>query len=266
MQFGWLVTDTAVGALQRSYQVTVRDDVTDDLLWDSGRVDDPRQTGVEYDGGRLAGDTAYRWTVASAGADGRLGPASTPAVFVTGLRADDWPASARWLRPGPASPPLESYTYVRTRLDLQAGRRVSRATAYIAAAHKYQLWVNGAMVDSGPSFSYPDESYVQATDLTGVLPPGANGVGVLHHWYGPGQGRPASAPGLLMLVSVHYDGGGRDTFVTDGAWRRARRPSGCPPRSATATAATSWSGSTAACNRWVGPRRRSTTAPGTRRP
>ena len=87
-----------------------------------------------------------------------------------------------------------------------------RATAYVAAQHKYQLWVNGARADTGPSFSYPDEQYVQATDVTRFLKAGsANAIGVLHHWYGAGQGRPAAEPGLLLQVSVvHRDGSARD--------------------------------------------------------
>ena len=54
-----------------------------------------------------------------------------------------------------------------------------------------------------------------------------NAIGILHHWYGPGQGRPASAPGLLVQVS--------STTPTEGwsLWCRTvrgepARPSGCP--------------------------------------
>ena len=91
-------------------------------------------------------------------------------------------------------------TYLRTEVTPPAGT-IARATAYVAAAHKYQLWVNGDPADAGPSFCFPDEQYYQATDITRVDPAGRpNAVGILHHWYGPGQGRPTSAPGLLVQV------------------------------------------------------------------
>ncbi len=104
------------------------------------------------------------------------------------------------------------------------------ATAYVAAAHRYQLWVNGSEADAGPSFCFPDEQYYQATDVTRALRAGTtNAIGVLHHWYGPGRGRPASAPGLLVQVTVHYTDGrvvtiASDADLADPAGRVARRP------------------------------------------
>jgi alpha-L-rhamnosidase len=100
---------------------------------------------------------------------------------------------------------------------------VAYATAYVAAAHKYQLWVNGAKLDAGPSFCFPDEQYYQATDITTSLVPGkSNAVGILHHWYGPGRGRPTSAPGLLVQVTVHYTSGKVVVLKSDGSWRTRR--------------------------------------------
>ncbi len=46
-----------------------------------------------------------------------------------------------------------------------------------------------------------------------------NAFGVLHHWYGPGRGRPTSAPGLLVEIAVHYSGGRVVIVSSDGSWR-----------------------------------------------
>jgi alpha-L-rhamnosidase len=136
---------------------------------------------------------------------------------VTGLRDSDW--TAQWVRPGPAHPGAEEYTYVRTESRLSSSPIV-RATAFVAAAHQYQLFIDGKKVAAGPSFSYPDESYYEATDVTDAMHAGAtNAIGVLHHWYGPGQGRPASAPGLLAQITVLHADGTRQTIGTDGSWR-----------------------------------------------
>ncbi len=221
VQFAWKVSDGRRGAVQSAYRIVVSgpgDART--VVWDSGVVHAGRQAFVAYGGRTLAADARYRWTVRTADAAGRWSGASAPAVFTTGLRTSDW--TALWLRPGPTDPGEEEYTYLRTTHDLPGGS-IAFATAYVAAAHKYQLWVNGARVDTGPSFCFPDEQYYQATDITKALRSGRpNAIGLLHHWYGPGQGRPTSAPGLLIQVAVHYMDGKVVALGSDGSWRSRR--------------------------------------------
>ncbi|MGO9873639.1 MAG: family 78 glycoside hydrolase catalytic domain [Acidimicrobiia bacterium] len=219
--FAWQVDDVRRGAVQSGYQIAVLgpgDSASE--VWNSGKVRSGRQSFVAYRGPRLSADSRYRWTVSTADGADRWSEPSAAAMFTTGLRDEDW--TARWLRPGPAEPGVEEYTYVRTPRALPTGT-VAYATAYVAAAHKYQLWVNGAHVDSGPSFCFPDEQYYQATDVTAALVPGQlNAIGVLHHWYGPGRGRPTSAPGLLVQMMVHYADGNVVIVGSDGAWRTSR--------------------------------------------
>ena len=137
--------------------------------------------------------------------------------MTTALRAADW--RAHWLRPAGSSQQPDRVTYLRTEVTPPAGT-VARATAYLSAAHTYRLYIDGSPVDGWPSFSYPDEQYVRAVDLTGKLTGGRRcAIGVLHRWYGAGQGRPASAPGLLVQVSVHYADGRHAVFGSDATWR-----------------------------------------------
>jgi alpha-L-rhamnosidase len=97
---------------------------------------------------------------------------------------------------------------------------VRRATAYVSAAHTYRLYVNGEAVDAWPSFCFPDEQYTRAVDVTRVIRPGRpNALGVLHRWYGNGQGRPASVSGLLLQLSLWYSDGRHVVYGTDGTWR-----------------------------------------------
>jgi alpha-L-rhamnosidase len=217
-QFAWRVTDGRRGARQTAYQLVVTGPgVTGATVWDSGRVVTGQQAFVPYGGPPLQPAGRYRWTVRTADGDGRWSAPSAPAHFTTGLRQSDW--SGTWLRPGPPATGLEEYTYLRTTRPLPAGP-ITDATAYVAAAHKYQLWVNGAKLDTGPSFCFPDEQYYQATDVTSALVAGhPNSVGILHHWYGPGRGRPTSAPGLLVEVVVHYADGSTERIASDGTWR-----------------------------------------------
>ncbi len=219
--FAWRIADARRGAVQSGYRIVVDGpEGSSSTVWDSGEVASGQQAFVGYGGPPLVADTRYRWTVRTADRAGRWSGPGPTATFTTGLRADDW--TALWLRPGPADPGEEEYTYLRATRALPAGT-INRATAYVAAAHKYQLWVNGALLDTGPSFCFPDEQYYQATDITSALIAGhGNAVGILHHWYGPGRGRPTSAPGLLVEVAVHYADGKQATLRSDGSWRTRR--------------------------------------------
>jgi alpha-L-rhamnosidase len=219
--FAWTLQALGRNVTQSAYQVTVRrtDPGHAGTVWDSGPVDSAQQAFVPYAGPALAADAAYAWTVRAKATADQWGPTSRPAPFVTGLRDTDW-QSASWLQPAGASTGADRVTYLRKEITAPGGGTIQRATAYVSAAHTYRLFVNGVAVDAWPSFSYPDEQYVRAVDLTRALRPGhANALGVLHRWYGPGQGRPASAPGLLFLVSLRYQDGRHVLSGTDGTWR-----------------------------------------------
>ncbi len=216
--FAWTLRGPGRAAAQTASRLVVRrtDPTRTGVVWDSGTLRSARQAFVAYAGPPLAADAAYEWTVQAQGAGG-WGPVSAPARFTTALRDADW--QAQWLRPAGASSQPDRVTYLRTEVTPSAGT-VVRATAYVSAAHTYRLFVDGAPVDAWPSFSYPDEQYVRSVDLTRAIVGGRrSAIGVLHRWYGPGQGRPASSPGLLFQLSVWYRDGRHVVFGSDGTWR-----------------------------------------------
>jgi alpha-L-rhamnosidase len=217
--FAWALQASGRAVAQTASRIVVRrtDPAQRGLAWDSGTVLSARQAFVAYGGPSLAADAAYEWTVQPRGPAGRWGPVSAPARFTTALRAADW--RAQWLQPAGTSQQPDRVTYLRTEVTPAAGTLL-RATAYVSAAHTYRLYVDGTSVDAWPSFSYPDEQYARAVDLTGALVGGrTSAIGVLHRWYGPGQGRPASAPGLLFQLSLQYDDGHHEVVVSDASWR-----------------------------------------------
>ncbi len=234
--FAWTLQGPGRQVTQTAYRVVVRrtDPAHRGLVWDSGTAPSARQAFVAYAGPPLAADAAYEWTVQTRGAAEGWGPVSTPARFTTALRAADW--QGRWLRPAGNSQQPDRVTYLRTEITPATGT-LRRATAYVSAAHTYRLYVDGVPVDAWPSFSYPDEQYARAVDLTGALAGGrTSAIGVLHRWYGPGKGRPASAPGLLFQLSLHYDDGRNVVVGSDASWRERpaewlpspqRNPEGC---------------------------------------
>jgi alpha-L-rhamnosidase len=217
--FAWVLQSSVRGARQRGYRITVQraDPLHTQVAWDSGQVTSARQAFIPYGGPPLVADAAYTWTVEVQDEGGHWSPPAPSGHFVTVLRLEDW--TARWLQPQAASLQPDRVTYVRTMVTPPSGT-LRRATAYVSAAHTYQLFVNDQRVDFGPSFSYPDEQYVRSIDLTRQIRPGeATGLGVLHRWYGAGQGRPLSAPGVIAQLSLTYADGRHVSYGTDGTWK-----------------------------------------------
>ena len=159
--FAWVLTSPGRDVRQRGYRIRVqRDDPgLDSLMWDSGAVPSARQAFVAYGGTPLDGDAMYRWSLQVQDPAGNWSAPYPAGRFLTSLRQDDW--TAQWLHPAASSVQPNQVTYVRTVVTPPAGP-LTRATAYVAAAHKYLLFVDGEQVGAGPSFSYPDEQYSES--------------------------------------------------------------------------------------------------------
>ncbi|VXC01759.1 Bacterial alpha-L-rhamnosidase family protein [Arthrobacter sp. 9AX] len=109
---------------------------------------------------------------------------------------------------------------------------VARARLFAAAHHHAQISLDGTPCLATTSFGYPGEGYYDAADVTGRLAgPGTATqaptdvpLTALLHWYGPGQGRAAGLPGLLVRLSVHYTDGRREVFASGPHWHAAEAP------------------------------------------
>lgn len=218
--FGWQPRDPDRDEIQTAYQIRVRTPAGR-TVWDSGRVGSRETAYQPYAGPPLAPGTAYLWGVRSWDRAGTASPWATSA-FSTGIGDGDWEAA--WIRRTTAEP--DDYTLARRELAVTRSR-VTRAVLYVSASHQYQAFVNGAEVDRGQAFAYPGEGYYQATDVTSALEKSRGGraaLGILYHWYGPGQGRPAGEPGLLARLVVEHADGTRQVVGTDATWKVTRGP------------------------------------------
>jgi alpha-L-rhamnosidase len=222
-QFGWNVEDTDRGEVQTAYEIIVATRPTTDprdrsVVWTTGRVASDQQSYVDGNGLTLAPGNEYFWTVRTWDRAGRPGPFAPPASFGAGLGDRDWHAS--WIR-RPGLDPQAAFDFTLARTERRIGASpIVRAIAYVSAGQQYDLRVNGVRVAHGPSFSYPDQQYYDATDIRTQLRAGAlNAIGIISHWESPGQGRPASVPGLIARITVDHADGTHDVITTDAAWR-----------------------------------------------
>ena len=217
-QFGWQPRDVDGDERQTAYQIRVLD--PEQTRWDSGKIDSDQTAYVTYGGPALTAGATYRWTVRTWDRDGAASPWARAATFGTGIGDADWQAC--WIRRTTAE--RDDYTLARREFSVGASP-VLRARLYVSAAQQYRAYLNGQLVDRGQAFAYPDEGYYQATDVTARLRAGEPAaLGVLFHWYGPGQGRPAGEPGMLARLVLDHGDGSRQVIVSDGSWRVTRGP------------------------------------------
>lgn len=220
------------------------------------RVNDPLPAGFEghlalHQGPRSQAEYASlritgRARTAAAGGTIRRGAAPEDAVLLE-HRFDESPEEARaflghWAGTTSHRQPDE-WTLFRSTVRLTG--TVARARLFVAASHHAQVALNGTACLSTTSFGYPGEGYYDAADVTCLLAahspsqpagPGRRGksalldepvqvpLTALLHWYGPGQGRAASVPGLLVRLSVDYTDGRRETLGSGPDWTAAEAP------------------------------------------
>jgi alpha-L-rhamnosidase len=136
----------------------------------------------------------------------------------------------------------DEWTLFRSTVRLTGA--VARARLFVAASHHAQVALDGTACLNSTSFGYPGEGYYDAADVTALLAAHSPGVlkqsghrgqpapqqstevplSALLHWYGPGQGRAASVPGLLVRLSVDYTDGRREVFGSGPDWTAAEAP------------------------------------------
>jgi alpha-L-rhamnosidase len=135
------------------------------------------------------------------------------------------PASWIWYPSGRCLP----NTFVLFRRELTLDAKPMRAAGWIAAESRYRLEVNGRRVQWGPAPSDPRWPEADPVDLTELLQPGPNIIGVTVLYYGHGEGTwPLGKPGLLFWLETEDEDGGPGTILSDSSWKahlaRAWRP------------------------------------------
>ena len=266
-RFSWIVEDPAEGAKQTAYQVQASSSERklaqgEADLWDSGKITSDQSHLVEYSGKPLASRQQVWWRVKSWDKDDKETAWSRPASLETGLMAkSDWGA-AEWIS-APTMPPDDS-ELSRKWIDLcvvqdrakpgEIGRsredvakvtpaawlrksfslpgKVKSARLYLSSLGFFEVTINGRPVDDHrmeTSAVHPTLfSYSTAKDITALLQPGENCLGLLL-----GNGRQVEGPRfhafkdygaptvLTRLVAEMADGTQVEVF-SDSSWKTAR--------------------------------------------
>jgi alpha-L-rhamnosidase len=198
-------------------------------LWDTGRVESDRSTGVVYAGRPLVSRQRAFWKVRVWDGGGSPLEWSPPARFELGLLdRSGW--RAEWIGVPPpgksaASPPA---TFLRK--EFTAGRAVRRARLYASARGVYELFLNGHRVGEDlfrPGWTdYRDRFQSQTYDVGALLRDGTNALGVVlgDGWYrghvgAPGRMSGGRATRALVQLEIEGDDGTHEWIVSDGSWK-----------------------------------------------
>jgi len=188
-RFSWVAEVPAGvrGLSQVAYRVTVAGtDQTELVAWDSGRVDSAVSYGIEYAGTPLEANAAYVWTAQWWGSDGARSATSVGHFDMGPMTEADW-HGAEWLsalNSSTTTDRLLERAQFRADFTVPANASVTWARAHVAAPGCHHIEVNGhapALDRMGVCvFREPSKTVMwQTHDITPLVKPGANAVGLL---------------------------------------------------------------------------------------
>jgi len=215
LRLSWSLEHEDRDEVQTSFRVEVKDAVSGEQVWDSGRVNSASQF-VAYTGPTLSPGRRYRWRVKWWDKEGRESEWSDWSSFVTGLDPEDWKAT--WITGG---------QLMRKEFSLN-GEDIASAFVFVTGLGYYELRLNGSKVGDrvlDPGWSDYDRRVLYSVyDVTGLLRD-KNAFGVIL-----GRGRYVDrygykAPqGLLLQLLVTSTDGKSVVITSDLTWKTSAGP------------------------------------------
>ncbi len=230
-RFGWQLVSPQRNVFQTAYEILVREGKTP--VWTTGRVASDTSVFVPYAGAPLVSGRAYAWQVRVWDNQGHVSPWATGWFQTALLHPSDWTAS--WIGSGLPADTVNGVVPM-FRKSFSTTKKIQSATLSITARGLYEAQINGKRVGTAyltPGWtSYNKHLQFQTYDVTNMLLPGRNAIGVLlgSGWYrtrlgwATQQNIYGNQTALLAQLAIEYTDGSRDSVNTDNTWKMA--PSG----------------------------------------
>lgn len=231
-RFSWQLVSSRRNTVQVAYEVVVRQGSK--AVWQSGKVASDSSVHVAYKGAPLQPATTYTWQVRVWTGEEKPGPWSPAASFTTGmLKVADW--KAQWIEPGyREDSPRRASPLMRKIFTVK--KKLRSALAFVTARGMYEAQLNGQRVGDAylsPGWTaYQKRLQYQCYDVTGLLQPGDNAVGVTlgDGWYrgtigfANNRNKYGSKAALLFQLHITYTDGSTEMMVSDGSWKCSTGP------------------------------------------
>lgn len=219
-------------------------------LWDSGRVESGRSTGISYEGVALTSLQKCFWKVKVWDESGEVGEWSKPSEWTMALlTAEDWDQS-EWIGLGEdtrtSALAEREYTSRRNpemrrshaspliRKQIHLSKPVKRAMCYVAGVGYSEFYVNGekvsdSVLDPGQT-NYEKHTLYVTHDVSELVKEGENALGI---WLGSGffgqnvaweEDFDYGQPRARAKLFVEYEDGTSETFGTDRSWKATTSP------------------------------------------
>ncbi|WP_242633308.1 alpha-L-rhamnosidase [Arthrobacter sp. S39] len=186
---------------------------------------------VEWPFGPIAAGEQVEVEVRVSGNDGGTTDWSAPLALAGGFVDGPWQAEAIGL-PSPVGEEPALGQPGQLRYEFTVGEGLARATLFATAHGVYQAEINGTEVDDQilkPGWTaYADRLNHETTDVTALLAPGANAIGVwlAGGWFTEKYGFHGFAkpfygeqPAVKVELRLEYTDGTRETVASGPAWR-----------------------------------------------
>jgi alpha-L-rhamnosidase len=234
-RMSWEIKANVNGTLQTAYEIRValkpeKLRSGDHLVWTSKKVLSAASNQIVYAGPAPEACARYYWTVRIWDNHNHITDWAVEGYWEMGLlKPTDWKAA--WIEPDmkPDAKANEPCPMIRKTFNLK--KNVKSARLYITAHGLYELEINGKKPDGRlltPGWtSYANHLQYQTYDLTKLLKPGDNAIGVTlgNGWYRGDLGWSGQSNlygkrlGLIAQLEVEYSGSGKATVVTDKTWK-----------------------------------------------
>ncbi len=234
-RFSWQLTGPGRSIRQTAYELRVSTDAASLAkggVWNTGKIMSDQSVWVPYSGQALRSGQRYHWQVRVWDQAGKPSAWSSPAFWQTALFSPaDWKAS--WIEPAANDTTRPSPLF---RKVFSTSKKIKSATAYITAHGMYEAQLNGQRIGDAyltPGWtSYKKRLQYQTYDVTSLLQPGANAIGVTvgNGWYrgiigfDNNKNYYGSDIALLCQINITYGDGSTESVVTDGSWQSSTGP------------------------------------------
>jgi len=232
--FSWQIKSDKRNAMQAAYEVRAGRNASfltknKDIVWSTGKIASDSSVHVAYKGIPLQSGTKYFWQVRVWDNSGKASGWSKPATWQMGLlNTGDW--KAKWIQAGFSEDTIQRPSPI-FRKEFKASKKIQSAIVYITAHGLYEAYINNKRIGDyylTPGWtSYNKRLQYQTYDVTNLVEPGNNAVGVIlgNGWYrgylawDGNKNTFGTDVSLLLQLDILYADGSKEIIVSDESWK-----------------------------------------------